>query len=246
MRLIGKWLKAGVWEQGQVSYPEEGSPQGGVISPMLSNIYLHAVLDQWFTEEVKPRMRGQAHLVRYADDAVLVFADEQDAKRVLAVLPKRFEKYGLTVHPEKTRLMRFAKPGAAGKGGGGSFDFLGFTHYWGRSRRGVWVVKRKTASKRLTRALKRVAGWCRLNRHRPVEEQRSALSRKLTGHYSYYGITGNARSLANFRHEVVRVWRKWLGRRGARPAPWHVFNRLLERYPLPPVRVVHSVFAAKL
>ena len=152
MRLIGKWLKAGVWERGQVSYPEEGSPQGGVISPMLSNIYLHEVLDQWFYEEVKPRMRGQAHLVRYADDAVLVFADEQDAKRVLAVLPKRFEKYGLTVHPEKTRLVRFTKPDAAGKGGGGSFDLLGFTHYWGRSRRGAWVVKRKTASKRLTRA----------------------------------------------------------------------------------------------
>jgi RNA-directed DNA polymerase len=191
-------------------------------------------------------MRGQAHLVRYADDAVLVFADEQDAKRVLAVLPKRFEKYGLSVHPEKTRLVRFTKPAAAGKGGGGSFDFLGFTHYWGRSRRGAWVVQRKTASKRFTRALRRVAGWCRLNRHRPLAEQRSALSLKLTGHYNYYGITGNARSLGKFRHELERVWWLWLGRRGAKRKPWQVFHRLRERYPLPRVRVVHSVFAAKL
>ncbi len=211
----------------------------------LRNIYLHEVLDQWFTEEVKPRMRGQAHLVRYADDAVMVLANEQDAKRVLAVLAKRFEKYGLTVHPEKTRLVRFTKPDAADNGGGGSFDFLGFTHYWGRSRRGRWVVRRKTASKRLTRALKRVAGWCRLNRHRPLEEQRSALSLKLTGHCNYYGITGNFRSLHSFRNQLERLWWKRLNRRGATPQPWQTFRRLRERYPLPRVRVVHSVLAAK-
>ena len=243
-RLIGKWLKAGVWERGQVSYPEEGSPQGGVISPMLSNVYLHEVLDRWFSEEVRPRMRGQAHLVRYADDAVLVFADEQDARRVLAVLPKRFEKYGLTVHPEKTRLVRFTKPDAKGNGRGESFDFLGFTHNWGRSRQGAWVVRRKTASKRFTRALRRVALWCRLNRHQPLEEQRAALSLKLTGHYNYYGITGNFRSLCSFRYELERLWRKWLGRRGAL-MPWHTFQLLLRSYPLPQARLVRSALAAR-
>lgn len=228
-----------------MSYPEEGSPQGGVISPMLSNIYLHEVLDRWFYQEVEPRMRGQAHLVRYADDAVLVFADEQDAKRVLTVLPKRFEKYGLTVHSEKTRLVRFTKPGAVGKDRGESFDFLGFTHYWGRSRRGAWVVRRKTASKRFTRALKRVAAWCRLNRHQPLEEQQSMLSRKLRGHCNYYGITGNYRSLWNFRREMERVWQKWLGRRSSAPMSWHTFQLLFRRYPLPQARVVHSALVAR-
>jgi RNA-directed DNA polymerase len=213
---------------------------------MLSNIYLHEVLDRWFYQEVRPRMRGQAHLVRYADDAVLVFADEQDAKRVLTVLPKRFEKYGLSVHSEKTRLVRFTKLGAAGRGGGESFDFLGFTHYWGRSRRGAWVVRRKTASKRFTRALKRVALWCRLNRHQPLREQQSMLSLKLAGHCNYYGITGNYRSLWNFRRELERLWQKWLGRRSSAPMTWYTFQLLLRRYPLPQVRVVRSVLAAKL
>ena len=155
LRLIGKWLKAGVWERGSVSYPEQGTPQGGVISPMLSNIYLHEVLDKWFLEVVRPRLRGKAYLVRFADDTVLVFSDEQDARRVMEVLPKRCGKYGLTVHPEKTRLIRFGKPGTpAEKKGSGSFAFLGFTHYWGRSRKGTWVVKRKTEESRFGRTLK--------------------------------------------------------------------------------------------
>lgn len=247
-RLIGKWLKAGVWERGSVRYPEQGTPQGGVISPMLSNIYLHEVLDKWFMEVVRSRLRGKAYLVRFADDAVLIFSDGQDARRVMEVLPKRFGKYGLAVHPEKTRMIRFERPGSPeDRKGSSSFAFLGFTHYWGRSRKGNWVVKRKTEKSRFSRALKAVAEWCKRNRHLPVREQQEALGRKLRGHYGYYGITGNARSLQSFLCQVRRVWRKWLNRRSrGNHLPWEKFYLLLKRYPLPPVRVVHSTYAAKL
>jgi len=249
-RLIGKWLKAGVLEQGAVTYPYTGSPQGGVISPVLSNIFLHYVLDEWIEQVVKPRLRGKAFLIRYADDFVMGFTHEEDARRVLAVLPQRLGKYGLAIHPEKTRLIPFQQPvqAAGEKDAGlgppaGTFTFLGFTHYWGRSPRGRWVVKRKTASSRLSRALQNIALWCRANRHRPVKEQQHLLSQKLRGHFAYYGITGNSRSLAWFRFGVIRCWRKWLNRRNReRCLDWNIFNRLLERYPLPPARVVHSVY----
>jgi group II intron reverse transcriptase/maturase len=248
LRLIGKWLKSGVWEKGSVSYPEQGTPQGGVISPMLSNIYLHEVLDKWFMEVVRPRMRGKAYLVRFADDAVLIFSDERDARRVMEVLPKRFIKYGLTVHPEKTRMIQFKKPGSPSEGkGSGRFNFLGFTHYWGRSRRGNWVVARKTEKSRFGRALKVMVEWCKCHRHLPLREQQGALRRKLLGHYNYYGITGNSRSLGKFRYQVHRVWRKWLNRRSrGNHMPWEKFNLLLQHYPLPAIRIVHSVYAAKL
>jgi group II intron reverse transcriptase/maturase len=250
LRLIGKWLNAGVLEEGEVSYPERGTPQGGVISPMLSNIYLHDVLDRWFEAEVRPRLKGKAFLVRYADDAVLVFALREDAERVMAVLPKRFGKYGLTVHPEKTRLICFGNPQKRElempePPRWEKFSFLGFTHYWGRSRKGAWVVKRKTDSGRFTRALKSVTEWCRRNRHRPLGEQQRILSLKLRGHYAYYGITGNAKSLNSFLFEVTRSWRKWLMRRSrGQYIAWEKFLRLLQRYPLPPARVVHSSCAA--
>ena len=250
-RLIGKWLKAGVMEDGSVSYPEAGSPQGGVVSPLLANVYLHDVLDAWFQQEVKPRLRGRAYLIRYADDFVIGFAREDDARRVMAVLPRRFDKYGLTIHPDKTRLIAFRPPPPAATGKDsdrdvrpGTFTLLGFTHYWGRSRKGRWVVKRKTASTRLSRAVRSIAQWCRRNRHRPVREQHQTLSQKVRGHYAYYGITGNARALSGFKDAVQRCWHKWLNRRNReRTLDWDHFNRLLERYPLPPARVVHSVYA---
>jgi RNA-directed DNA polymerase len=254
VRLIGKWLNAGVLDAGQLSYPEAGTPQGGVISPLLANIYLHDVIDVWFERDVKPRLRGQAFLVRYADDMVMMFTDEGDARRVMDVLPKRFGKYGLRLHPDKTRLLPFKSPSFRkdddGTAGPGSFDLLGFTHYWGRSRRGEWVVKRRTAKGRLTRALQRVAQWCRKIRHTPIVEQHQGLCRKLKGHYGYYGITGNLDALERFRREVERIWRHWLGTRSwhARRS-WEWFSGLLRRHPLPPAKVVHSVMgrhAAKL
>ena len=250
LRLIGKWLQAGVLEDGTVTFPEAGSPQGGVISPVLSNIFLHYVLDDWFEREVKPRLRGRAYLIRYADDFVIGFTEAEDARRVFAVLPQRFSKYGLTIHPDKSRLVPFQEPPRAGNGKGTgpgpapeTFTLLGFTHYWGRSWRGNWVVKRKTASSRLSRAVRSIAQWCRRFRHQPLGEQHQTLSQKLRGHFAYYGITGNSQSLSWFRYEVGRCWRKWLNRRNReRSLDWNLFNRLLERYPLPPARVVHSVY----
>jgi group II intron reverse transcriptase/maturase len=250
LRLIGKWLNAGVLEEGSVTAPESGTPQGGVASPLLANVYLHYVLDEWFEQEVKPRLRGRAFLVRYADDFVIGFEHESDALRVQEVLGKRFAKYGLTLHPEKTRLVRFVRPADQtkdsnqGKGArAGTFDLLGFTHYWGKSWRGKWVVKRKTSASRLRRAIRKVAQWCRENLHKPVAEQQQTLSQKLLGHYAYYGITGNARGLSRFLGQVRRLWKKWLGRRKrASRFTWPKYLELLKRYPLPPVKVVHSVY----
>lgn len=241
-RMIDKWLKAGVQHDGMLRYPEGGTPQGGVISPLLANVYLHEVLDVWFEKEVRPRLDGSASLVRYADDAVMVFAHERDARRVMAVLPKRFAKYGLTLHPEKTKRLDF-RPPTDGGAGPGSFDALGFTHFWGRSRKGNWVVQRKTSSSRFGRALKRVADWCRKARHLAVSEQYKTLSAKLRGHYNYYGITGNSRALGRFFHEVKRVWRQWLDRRSNRARMgWARFHLLQRRYRLPHPRIVHSIY----
>jgi len=242
LRLIGKWLNAGSLEEGEISYPDQGTPQGGVISPLLANIYLHEVLDEWFEQEVKPRMKGRAELIRYADDFVICFTQEEDARRVMSVLPKRFEKYGLALHPEKTQLIEFRprRSKQSGQQRSRSFDLLGFTHYWGQTRWGKRVVKRKTAGSRMSRALRRVTEWCRLNRHLPVEEQHRTLTQKMRGHYSYYCITGNSKSIALYAWEVLKRWRKWLARRTQGRFDWEKFNRLLKRFPLPRPRIVHN------
>ncbi len=242
LRLIGKWLNAGVLEDGSLSFPEAGVPQGGVVSPMLANIFLHEVLDVWFDREVKPRLAGKAVLVRYADDAVFLFANEKDARRVMNVLPKRLGKYGLELHPDKTRLVDFRRPDrfapASANEGPGTFDLLGFTHHWGMARSGKWVVKQRTAKDRFRRALKRVAEWCREHRHDDVRAQQQALGQKLRGHYGYYGIVGNSRALARFLYQVTLLWQKWLHRRSQRaPMPWERMHRLLERCPLPVPRI---------
>lgn len=237
LRLVGKWLNAGVMEEGQVSYPDSGTPQGGVISPLLANIFLHDVLDTWFEHEVKPRLRGRAFLVRYADDFVIVFSREQDAHRVLDVLPKRFGKNGLRLHPEKTRLVQFRRPPLMRKlpreQEPESFGFLGFQLYWARSRLGKTIVKCKTSSSRLTRAVVRINDWCRAHRHDPIREQHKALASKLLGHYNYFAVTGNARSVGALLFLVTRVWLKWLRRRSRATPDWSWMNRLLQAFPLP-------------
>lgn len=240
LRLIGKWLNAGVQEAGTVSRPEAGTPQGGVISPLLANIYLHEVLDVWLEGEVKPRLKGSAFLVRYADDFVIGFSNEEDARRVMDVLPKRFGKYGLTLHPEKTRLLRFEPPRDEGNPPPESFDFLGFNHHWGKSLKGRWVIKRKTAKSRFTRALKRVAEWCRRYRHEPITEQHRHLSLALRGHNGYFGITGNSKALGRFAYEVEKVWKKWLLRRSQRRMSWERLAQLRKRFALPLPRAIHS------
>ena len=246
LRLIGKWLHAGVMQDGQISYPDEGSPQGGVISPLLANIYLHHVLDEWFERDVKPRLRGRAQMVRFADDIVMVFEIEEEAHRVMQVLPQRMGKYGLALHPTKTKIIRFTRPplGPAKAPRNPpppeTFDMLGFTHYWGRSRKGAWVVKRRTAKDRLKRTITRIAAWCRSHRHDPVRQQWLRLCEMLRGHDAYYGITANLSALKRLRRATRRVWRKWLDRRSNRAhMTWRRMALLLERYPLPPARIVH-------
>ncbi len=213
---------------------------------MLSNLYLHEVLDHWFEHDVKPRLHGRALEVRFADDAVLAFEREEDARRVWAVLAKRFAKYGLRLHPDKTRVVDFRSPCRARHDSSQrerSFVLLGFPHHWGRSRKGRWIIQRKTAKDRMTRALRAIGQWCRAHRHWPVADQHATLCRKLRGHYAYYGITGNAQALNRFRYEVHRLWRKWINRRSWRGRmTWLKLGRLLERYPLPPIRIVHSIY----
>ncbi len=248
LRLIGKWLNAGVMEDGALEYPEAGTPQGGVISPLLANIYLHEVLDEWFARQVGPRLAGRATIVRYADDVLIIFESEADARRVLDVLPKRLAKYALSLNPEKTRLVDFRRPDRRAVASSfndhdagsrpGTFDLLGFTHYWAKSRNGYWVVKQKTAADRFGRALKRTADWCRRHRHDPVREQWAALRQKLSGHFGYFAVIGNSQALYTFRRRVGCVWRKWLSRRSQRAElSWVAMNRLLERYPLPQPRL---------
>jgi RNA-directed DNA polymerase len=243
LRLIGKWLNAGVLEEGAVTHPDAGTPQGGVISPLLANIYLHEVLDVWFERVVKPRLRGRAFLCRYADDFVVLFQYREDARRVQDVLPKRLGRYGLAIHPGKTRLLKFRRPAKYKRQASeirltanhASFDFLGFTHHWSRSRENNWVVKLRTAKSRMSRALSRVRAWCRDHRHHEVSWQWEMLVAKLRGHYGYFGVTGNLHALERFRFEVVRTWRRWLSRRSSRTRHgWGPqWAQLLERYPLP-------------
>jgi group II intron reverse transcriptase/maturase len=240
-RIIGKWLNAGVMDEGNLQRTDKGTPQGGVISPLLSNIYLHEVLDEWFLKTVRPRLKGKAFLIRYADDAVIGCELKDDAERIMKVLPLRFAKYGLTIHPEKTRLVDFRKPEESSHKGDGSFTFLGFTHYWGRSRKGRWVVGRKTDKKRLCRSIQSISQWCRANRCLAVKEQRRMLAAKLRGHYAYYGITGNFRCLEQFFQRTRETWFKWLNRRSdKRSLYWWQYLRYLHLHPLPYPRIAHS------
>lgn len=248
-RLIGKWLKAGVLEEGAVSYKDEGSPQGGVISPLLSNIYLHEVLDTWFSKEIIPLLKGKATIVRFADDCVLGFETREDAEKVFRVLPKRFGRFGLKLHPDKTKLIYFSRPPEGYNKGDQkreTFNFLGFTFYWGKSRKGHWVVMRKTAKDRLQRSISRVNDWCKHNRHELLTLQWKKLNVKLRGHYQYFGVTGNIRSLELYYLAVTRLWFKWLSRRSNHGFTWDRYNKLtLEAFFLIKPKIYHSVYAAK-
>ncbi len=241
--LIDRWLNAGVLEEGRVTRPADGTPQGGVISPLLANIFLHEVLDRWVARDVRPRMKGQLRSIRYADDFVLLLSREDDARRAMTVLYKRFERFKLKLHPEKTRILSFDSPGVGTERAqrARSFEFLGLTHYWARSRRGRWLVKQRTANTRFSRGLKAVKERCRRMRHHRLRDQHEALCRMLRGHFNYYGITGNGDALRRFRHEAERIWGRSLARRNSRRFAWQRFKPLLERYPLPKPRPIHSV-----
>lgn len=243
LRLLGKWLKAGVMDDGVFHRPTaEGTPQGGVISPLISNVYLHEVLDSWFAKTVMPCLKGKAKLIRFADDFVIVFERLDDAGRVMNVLPKRFEKYGLQLHPEKTRLVDICHPWESHRKPG-TFDFLGFTFYWGKTQNNGYAVKKKTAAKKFRRSLKQVHTWCKKNRHQPIAWLCSKLGEKLNGHYAYYGVTGNYKSIAEFRYRVERILRYWLNRRSRKGdgMSWHRFGILMrDHFTLPKARIVHA------
>ena len=206
--------------------------------------YLHHVLEEWFEREVRPRMKGRGFLTRFADDFVIGCEREADARRIMAVLPKRFARYGLTIHPSKTTLIAFRKPAAhqGADSGNGTFDFLGLTHYWTKSRRGYWVIKRRTARKRLRRTKKRLWRWCRANRQAPLKDQYRMLCLKLRGHFQYYGIRGNFRLLEEIRRYAEKAWRYGLSRRSSKSAiGWEKFQQLLETYVLPTPKIVHNI-----
>lgn len=235
LRFIVKWLKAGVVEEdGRRTYPQSGTPQGGVISPLLANIFLHEVVDTFVHEWRKAEATGETYIVRYADDMILALENEDDARRMLEELDRRLKSFGLSLNREKTRLIRF------GRQGGDTFDFLGFTHIAGRDRQGRYLVKRKTARTRLKRSLKVAHQWCVKHRHRPVQEQHRELSRKLMGHYNYYGIRGNFKSLQRFFYRVWKMWIQALMRRGQK-VNWPRLKRLLaEVFVLPRPKITHS------
>ena len=245
LRLIGKCLHVGVLDGEQFSRPETGTAQGSVLSPLLGNVYLHYVLDLWFETEVKPRLRGRATLIRYCDDFVIGFEHEDDARRVREVLGKRLGRFGLSLHPDKTRLMPFRRPPARQRGGKGpaTFDFLGFTLYWRSLRSGQWGMGCKTRSASLRRAIRSVYDWCRSHRHQPVKEQHEALSRRLRGHFNYFGVSGNFRSLQLLVQATRRAWYKWLCRRSQRKRlTWERFEDLLRQLPLPRPRITVRIW----
>jgi len=240
LRIIGKWLNAGVMEDGSITHPETGTPQGGVISLLLANIFLHEVMDEWFDSVESRHLQGYAAQFRYADDIIMIFAREDEARGVFEVLPKRFGKYGLRLHPAKTKIVKFRRPDGGDTAGTRSFDFLGFTHCWAKSLRGRWVVKQQTAKDRISRALHRISDWCRAYRHEPLIVQQQAHAQKLRGHYGYFGITQNYRALVRILYETQCIWYRWLSRRSrSKHMDWDCMREILERFPLPCPRITH-------
>ena len=236
VRLIGKWLKAGVLEtEGKVTHPMTGTPQGGVVSPILANIYLHYALDLWFEKVVKKHCRGKAYLVRYADDYVCAFEYQGDAERFYRAMVKRLKRFGLELSAEKTRIMTFDRKPPRGRE---RFEFLGFEFYWGMDRGGRPRVKRRTSRKNLRRSIKRFTAWCKENLHLRTRELFRRLNTKLRGYYRYYGVIGNYASLKQFFEQVVRILHKWLNRRSQRRSyNWPAYKAILKHYAIAEPRI---------
>ena len=244
-RLVGKCLHVGVLDGGEFTTPDTGTTQGSVLSPLLANVYLHYALDLWFEREVKPRLHGRSTLIRYADDFIICFELRSDAERVMGALSERLAKFALTLEPNKTRLIPFHRPSSSVKRGKGpaTFDFLGFTLFWRRTRRGGWCVGCKTRHARLRRAIAAVYDWCRSHRHLSIPVQHAALTRRIRGHFQYFGVNGNHRSLGRLYHHARRAWFKWLCRRSQKQRlNWERFVDLLRDFPIPRPRVYVKIW----
>jgi RNA-directed DNA polymerase len=245
LRLIGKCLHVGVLDGEAVVAPESGTAQGSVLSPLLGNVYLHYVLDLWFETEVKTRLHGEAILLRYCDDFIIGFEREDDARRVVAVLDKRMGCFGLALHPDKTRLLPFRRPPKSQQSGKGpaTFDFLGFTFYWARTRKGHWRMACKTRRASLRGAKASIYDWCRRHRHLSIKDQHAALHRRLRGHFNYFGVSGNYKSMMRLVEATKRSWYKWLRRRSQRRRlNWERFNDMLRWWPLPRPRITVRIW----
>jgi group II intron reverse transcriptase/maturase len=245
MRLIKKWLKAGILDtDGQVIHPVTGTPQGGIVSPILANVYLHYVLDLWFHKNIEKHCRGEACLIRYADDFVCAFQYQRDAEHFYRELGKRLEKFGLEVSAEKTRVIPFHRRPPSGKS---RFQFLGFEFYWGKDRGGKPHLKRRTSRKKLRNSIRRFTEWCIKNRNLKPKVLFRRLNAKLRGYYNYYGVIGNSDSLNQFFQQVKRILFKWLNRRSQRRSyNWKGFNQLLEHYRIERPRIVGRPKARQL
>lgn len=235
LRLIRKWLKAGILDtDGKVIHPQAGTPQGGIVSPVLANIYLHYVLDLWYEKVVKPRS-GNSYLCRYADDFVCLFRYREDAERFYRELPERLGKFGLSISEEKTRIVRFSKIDMQAQS---RFDFLGFEFRWSKSRSGKPHVKRRTSRKKLRQSIRNFTEWCKQNRNMPLRILIPSLNSKLRGYYNYYGVIDNSKSLWTFSQQLERILFKWLNRRSQRRSyNWDGFKAMLEQYPLERPRI---------
>ena len=238
LRLIIKWLKAGVLEECKVINPVTGTPQGGIISPILANIYLHYVLDEWFEEVGKVHCRGEVYLCRYADDFVCAFQYEDDARRFYKALGLRLEKFGLSLAEEKTRIMRFSRLHMKDKT---CFEFLGFEFRWGTNRAGIPQVLKRTSKKKYKNSLKRFSEWCKSNRNMRMTELFYKLNSKLRGYYNYYGVRGNYDSMASFFYHAIRLLFKWLNRRSQRKSyTWTGFKELLKHFGIAKPRITEK------
>ena len=249
LRLIARFLKAGVMIDGDWWKTDKGVPQGSVLSPILANVYLHYVLDQWFERDVKPRLQGEAYLVRYADDFICAFQYHRDAVRFQEVLVKRLGRYGLRLAEEKSKLLRFGRFAERdcremNEGKPGVFDFLGFTHYCGHSRAGKFKLKRKTSKEKYRQKLRGMKDWLRANLTTPITEVWQTLNRKLRGHYQYYGVSDNWSNLMSYRDAVTALVSHWIGRRSQRSmSRTKFYGDYLPRYPLAQPRRLTNLFA---
>jgi RNA-directed DNA polymerase len=237
MQLIKQWLKVGVVDGKSLQVSQRGTPQGNIISPLMCNVYMHYALDTWIHETVRPLLKGEMFLIRYADDFIIGFEYEEDAKKVNRTLPKRMGKYGLTIHPEKSKLIKFSPDG---KTRPPTFDFLGFTHYWGKSQKGKWIVKRKTRQKKMQVIIQNLKDTCKIQKHEKLREQSKVLKSKLRGLYQYYGIRGNFLSINRMYRIVLYAWFKWLNRRSQRKSyTWKGYWELINYFKLPKPKIIH-------